>query len=133
MTPFGQFLESLRRSRHLQQKQLAAMLNVNSCYVSAMERGKKGPPSKSILDKLINVFELDDEEQLLLWDSVDQSQATIRLPKDATVEEYALMRDLRLHLGSLSTEQIDIIRKILKMGANLKFSRKAVVRGGLGM
>ncbi len=48
MTPFGLFLESLRRSRQLQQVQLAHRLGVNPCYVSSIESGKKGPPSKQL-------------------------------------------------------------------------------------
>jgi len=38
MTPFGLYLESLRRSCQLQQVQLADHLGVNVCYVSVMER-----------------------------------------------------------------------------------------------
>lgn len=128
MTPFGLFLESIRRSRQLQQVQLADRLGVNSCYVSAMEKGKKGPPSKEVLTKLISQLKLDGSEQEALWEYVDQSQKTVRVPDNATAEEYALMRDIRVHLGALSSEQITIIRNTLKLGSVIPASRRIEVR-----
>lgn len=56
MTPFGKFLEALRRDRQLQQTQLAGMVGVNACYISSIEKGKKGPPTQEVLDKLIKTF-----------------------------------------------------------------------------
>ena len=128
MTPFGLFLESLRRSRQLQQVQLADRLEVNSCYVSAMEKGKKGPPSKAVLEKLIDKLNLNSSEQELLWERVEQSKRTVRLPDNATAEEYVLMNEIQHHLGALSSEQIDIIRKILMLGANFKAQQRVEVR-----
>lgn len=115
MTPFGLYLESLRRSRQLQQVQLADHLGVSSCYVSGMESGKKAPPSKHVLSKLIDSLELNAEEQEMLRDKIDQSQRAIRLPDNATLEEYALIHDLRRHLGSLSSDKVKVIRSILTM------------------
>ncbi|MFB9886173.1 helix-turn-helix domain-containing protein [Balneatrix alpica] len=48
MTPFGTYLEHLRRSRRMQQKQLADLMGINPCYVSTLERGRKGPPSTAV-------------------------------------------------------------------------------------
>ena len=120
MTPFGLYLESLRRSRQLQQVQLADLLGVNACYVSAMENGKKGPPSQQVLSKLVASLKLDANEQETLWDKVDQSQRTTRLPDNATLEEYALMCDLRRHLGALSPDKVNVIRHILNMDVRSK-------------
>ena len=129
MTPFGLYLESLRRSRQLQQVQLADQLGVNACYVSSMENGKKGPPSKQVLNKLIVSLDLDAEEQEMLWDKVDQSQRTIRLPDNATLEEYALMRDLRDHLGAMSSDKVNVIRNILNMDTRSKSKPRLEIRG----
>lgn len=128
MTPFGLFLESLRRSRQLQQVQLADRLNVNSCYVSSMENGKKAPPSKHVLMKLIEELRLDGEEQQELWDKVEQSKRTTRLPDNATLEEYALMRDLRDHLGAMSSDKVNVIRNILNMDGRPKEKPRIEIR-----
>lgn len=129
MTPFGLYLESLRRSRQLQQVQLADHLGVNACYVSSMENGKKGPPSKGVLNKLIASLDLNEEEQETLWDKVDQSQRTVRLPDNATLEEYALMRDLRDHLGAMSSDKVNVIRNILNMDGRPKHKPRIEIRG----
>ena len=51
MTPFSQFLQKLRRSRSLKQKDLASLIGVKPCYVSIIERGRVAAPSKAVLDK----------------------------------------------------------------------------------
>lgn len=112
----------------MQQVQLADHLGVNACYVSSMESGKKGPPSKLVLNKLIVSLELDAEEQEMLWDKVDQSQRTIRLPDNATLEEYALMRDLRDHLGAMSSDKVNVIRNILNMDTRSKSKPRIEIR-----
>lgn len=128
MTPFGLYLESLRRSRQLQQVQMADLLGVNSCYISSIESGKKGPPSNQIIEKLISKLELDKDEQEILWDKVDESQRTVRLPDNATIEEYALMRDIRRHLGALSSQKIGIIRNILDLDSDRQKPPKIDIR-----
>lgn len=115
MTPFGWYLEMLRRSRNLQQKQLAAMLDIDPTYVSLMERGKKGPPSQALLNMLIEQLVLDTAEQAQLWEYVEQSRRNLSLPENMAFEEYAMVRRLWQKLGSLSLDQIEIIDKILKM------------------
>ena len=113
----------------MQQVQLADHLGVNACYVSSMENGKKGPPSKGVLNKLIASLDLNEEEQETLWDKVDQSQRTIRLPDNATLEEYALMRDLRDQLGAMSADKVNVIRNILNMDGRSKHKPTIEIRG----
>ena len=103
-------------------------MGINSCYVSAIENGKKGPPSKGVLDRLVSELALDDREQGLLWEYVDQSKRTRRLPDNATADEYALMRDIERHLGALSKEQIEIIRNTLRLGGLSKTKSRIEIR-----
>lgn len=115
MTPFGCYLEILRRSRGLQQKQLAAALDVDPTYISLMERGKKGPPSDILLEKLVKQLNLSTEEQILLREYIAQSPRSLMLPKNMALQEYALLRQLWQRLGSLSSLQIETISNVLKM------------------
>ena len=115
MTPFGCYLETLRRSRRLQQKQLAAMLDVDPTYISLMERGRKGPPSTTLIEKLIQCLSMTGFEQSQLREYVAQSQRSLTLPNNMALPEYALLRRLWLRLGSLSPCQIEIINSALKM------------------
>lgn len=127
MTPFGLYLESIRRSHQLQQVQLADLLGVNACYVSSMENGKKGPPSKDVLDRLIIKLDLDSDEQEQLLYCVQRSKKSLRLPDNATCDEYLLMHDLNAHVGSLSSEQISIIRNVMALGNTGKTKSKILI------
>ena len=70
MTPFGLMLEQLRRSRGLQQSQLAAEAGLQSCYSSAMENARKGPPLSSLFDQLTQVLDLSEVEKRDLWRAI---------------------------------------------------------------
>lgn len=118
MTPFGSYLEHLRRNRRMQQKQLADLMGINPCYVSTLERGRKGPPSPAVLKRLIKNLNLSSDEQDELWHSVKLSEMTFRLPDGMSQDEFEMVHDLKSHLGTLSGDQVLIIRKVLGLGAN---------------
>ncbi|WP_428831434.1 helix-turn-helix domain-containing protein [Aeromonas veronii] len=120
MTPFGTYLEILRRSRRIQQKQLADLMGINPCYVSALERGRKGPPSTEILERLVKNMGLSRDEEEMLWHSVDLSEMTFRLPEGMSQDEFEMVHDLRRHLGRLNEDQVLIIRKVLGLGAHFQ-------------
>lgn len=117
MTPFGTYLEHLRRSRRMQQKQLADLMGINPCYVSTLERGRKGPPSTAVLKRLIKNLNLSRGEQEGLWHSVELSEMTFRLPDGMSQDEFEMVHDLKSHLGTLSGDQVLIIRKVLGLGS----------------
>jgi transcriptional regulator with XRE-family HTH domain len=118
MTPFGLFLEKMRRNRQLQQKQLAAELDIQASYISSLEKGRKAPPSKKILEKLINVLDLNEDEQADMWESVKQSKRSLELPDGMMPSEYQFVSKLSEKLGSLSEEQITLMMGILALNIN---------------
>ena len=115
MTPFGLLLEQLRRSRGLQQQQLAGIVGVNSCYISAMERGRKGPPGKEVVEALIRVLKLSAEEERELRNVIEQSRQVLKIPANTAVHEYELVHSLWKRLGSLSKEETQLILLSLKI------------------
>ncbi len=115
MTPFGKYLESLRRNRGLLQKQLAHSIGVNPCYVSALEKGKKAPPTKQIIEKLIKSLNLTTNEQEKLWECVELSQFNRKLPPKISLQEYSFIKDLWEQLGTISEEQLIIMSTALKL------------------
>jgi len=62
----------------MQQKQLADLMGINPCYVSTLERGRKGPPSKAVLKRLIKNLNLSQDEQERLWYSKEPPGNTER-------------------------------------------------------
>ena len=116
MTPFGNFIESRRRSRRLRQSDLAEMIGVNPSYISSIESGRKGPPSKALLLKIIEALSLSSEEVTNLYLSVEQSQRVIRLPENTSAEECRVLSSFVNRLGSLSREELTIIGNLLVLG-----------------
>lgn len=118
MTPFGNTLSKLRRSRKLQQRQLAESIGVQPCYISAIEGGKKGPPSKPVLQKLFDSLKLTSEEVQILQSTIEPSEKNFRLPDSASLEERAFLWELRQRIGSLSSEELIIMTNTLRLGGS---------------
>jgi transcriptional regulator with XRE-family HTH domain len=89
MTPFGEKLHSLRKSKSISQKSMAAALNVSAAYLSALEHGRRGKPQWSIVQRVITYFNIiwDDAEELQYLASISDPKANINtaeLSADAT-------------------------------------------------
>ena len=66
----GMRIKSARKAKHLTQEKLAAVLDLSTPHISALERGVK-PPSLETLVLIAN--ELDVSADILLQDVVDRS------------------------------------------------------------
>lgn len=126
MTPFGSFLESVRRTRGLQQTELASLLGINPSYISAIERGKKGPPSVRVLRKIKIALSMTDIESQALDLAAEQSERTIKLPKNTSLAEYAFVSVLSRRLGSLTQEEVDAMACILRLGEKANYGGKVM-------
>jgi transcriptional regulator with XRE-family HTH domain len=120
MTPFGLYLEKLRRSRKLQQKDLAKLISVNPCYVSIIERGRKGPPSKDVLNKIEKSLKLNQSEKEQFWYNVELSELNFKIPETASRSELELVYKLKKYLGKLSDEQVLIMLTTMEIGNEIK-------------
>lgn len=113
MTPFGKRLEKLRRERNLKQIELANLVGIKASYVSVLERGHKGAPSKAILERIIQKLELDDHERQALIKDAEISDFTFKVPKGTSSSEFELLHKLRSRLGTLSDKQVLILKTTL--------------------
>jgi transcriptional regulator with XRE-family HTH domain len=120
MTPFGNALSQLRRSRKLQQRELAERIGVQPCYVSALEGGKKGPPSKAVLHNIFESLELTPEEIQSMERTIGPSERVFRVPDRVSLEECAFLWELRQRLGSLSGEELAIMTNALRLGGAIR-------------
>ena len=66
MTPFGEKLRSLRAERGVSQKAMAEAIGVSAAYLSALEHGRRGAPTWTLIQKIIGYFNIiwDDAEDL---------------------------------------------------------------------
>ena len=66
MTPFGEKLRAIRAERKLALKDMAAGLQVSPAYLSAMEHGRRGKPSRRFVHRVCQYLGIiwDDAEEL---------------------------------------------------------------------
>jgi transcriptional regulator with XRE-family HTH domain len=66
VTPFGEKLRALRSERGVSQKAMAEEIGVSAAYLSALEHGRRGAPTWTLIQKIIGYFNViwDDAEEL---------------------------------------------------------------------
>lgn len=62
-------------------------LNIKTQYLYDLENGKR-TPSPDLMKKMIEVFDLNEGEQIELYDLVSESHKTRKIPAD--IEEYII-------------------------------------------
>lgn len=115
MSPFSRYFHQLRMTYAIRQVELAALMNYEQSYISAMESGKKGPPTTDFIERLIEALSLTQDEQNELHDAVTASQRKLIIPADIHEDMYWLLQDLRCHLSTLHPAEINLIRGVIKL------------------
>lgn len=100
MTPFGETVRKLRRTKGVSQKQMAAAIGVSPAYLSALEHGKRGAPSFDFIQRVAGYFNIiwDEAEELMFIAGLSHPKVVIDTSGlDATYTELAnrLARDIR--------------------------------------
>jgi transcriptional regulator with XRE-family HTH domain len=114
MTPFGERVRQLRRERGLMLKDMAAHLGVSSAYLSALERGERGKPTWTLIQGVLQYFNIIWDEADELARLADLSDPRVKVdtasadPR-ATLLANRLARDIR----SLSPDDLDAMLAIL--------------------
>lgn len=72
MTPFGAKMRELRHARGLTQAQMAAALGVSPPYLSALEHGRRGRPSWTLVQGVISYLGV-------IWDDAEEIETLARL------------------------------------------------------
>lgn len=115
MSPFSDFLRSLRLSRGLRQSELADLVGYEQSYLSALELGIKGPPTDEFVESLIGALQLTEVEQVPLRESVAASNRKISVPPEAPTEVFWLFHKLRQQIDQLHPVQISLIQTALEL------------------
>ncbi|MBM3502611.1 MAG: helix-turn-helix domain-containing protein [Alphaproteobacteria bacterium] len=72
MTPFGERVRALREERGLSLTDMARGLRVSSAYLSALEHGKRGRPSKLLVRQVCTYFNI-------IWDEAEELERLAQL------------------------------------------------------
>lgn len=121
MTPLGARLRAMREERGITLKEMARELRVSSAYLSALEHGRRGTPTWSLMQRIIAYFNViwDDAEELQRLAEISDPRITIDtggLSPEATELANRLARDI----GRLEAEDLAFLKSELARRAGRK-------------
>ena len=133
MSPFSHFLKEIRGSRGYRQKDLAYNLGYEPSYLSALERGDKGPPRRDFVVRLIRGLSLNQQEQAALEVALKSSRRQFSIPRCASDDEFQIVHQLVPKLGTLNSLQVQLIQIALSIPQLSGISPESVQpkRGGI--
>lgn len=82
VTKFGEFIRVYRMRNGMLLKKMAEDLAISPALLSSMEMGRR-PISDTIVNKIINTYNLTAEEELALREAVAQSTSTVKINAQA--------------------------------------------------
>lgn len=106
---FGMRLERLRAARGLRSKQLAALVGLDPSYITQLERGRRDPPRRVLIDKLAKALGLEAHEAAQLGRAAANerllraiSSIDVRAPAMEVAEELIRYEDVFDETGYLA-------------------------------
>lgn len=109
MTPFGRRVRELRAERGVTLAEMAATLGVTPAYLSALEHGKRGRPTFTLIQGAIHVLGIiwDEADELIRLADLSHPRVTVDtagLDPEATLLANRLAREIA------ALEQHDLAR-----------------------
>ena len=74
---FGEFIAKKRFDRAITVRAIAEMIGVSPGYYNDIEKSRRNPPDREILDKLIEAFRLSDDERILFFDLAGKARSEV--------------------------------------------------------
>lgn len=124
---FGQMLTRLRTAQRLSQNQLAQRAGLNHSYISRLESGGRGDPSRTVVEQFVGALGLDAsgreaDELRMAAGFLPVDPAHLLTGETALAKLAALLEDARLPDASRAT-----LRRILALLAE-EYARIATLR-----
>jgi transcriptional regulator with XRE-family HTH domain len=124
MTPFGQRVRELRAQRGITLGEMAEGLGVTPAYLSALEHGKRGRPTFTLIQGAIHLLGViwDEADELIRLADLSHPRVTVDtagLEPEATLLANRLARDI----AELEPDEIQRLAEVLDGAA----ARRAAV------
>jgi transcriptional regulator with XRE-family HTH domain len=118
MTPFGERVRRLRRERGLLLKDMAAHLGVSSAYLSALERGERGKPTFTLIQGVIQYFNIIWDEADELARLADLSEPRVKIETGSSTPRKTLFANrLAREIAQLTDVEVEELLAILDRAA----------------
>lgn len=99
MTPFGEKIRALRTARGLTLKRMAEDLQISAAYLSSLEHGKRGRPSRMLFLQIATYFELG-------WGAQEELEGLVRLSNPRVMVDTAGLNPKATALANLLARRI---------------------------
>lgn len=114
MTPFGRRVRELRQRRGITLAQMADGLGVTPAYLSALEHGKRGRPTFTLIQGTIHLLGViwDEADELVRLADLSHPRVTVDtagLDPEATLLANRLAREI----GNLASDELRRLGAIL--------------------
>jgi transcriptional regulator with XRE-family HTH domain len=115
VTPFGRRMRELRARRGITLQDMAAALDVSPAYLSALEHGRRGRPSRMRVHQICQYFNI-------VWDEADELQRLARMShpritvdtSGLTPEATELANELAQRIRNLPRDKVKALLETLK-------------------
>jgi transcriptional regulator with XRE-family HTH domain len=115
MTPFGHKIRKYRRDRGLSLKTMAYDIGVSAAYLSALEHGKRGTPTWTLVQRIITYFNIiwDEAEELVRLAQISDPRVVIETG-GLSPEATELANHLARQISDLGLNEIVTLLGLLK-------------------
>lgn len=74
---FGEFIAKKRFDRAITVRGIAEAIGVSPGYYNDIEKSRRNPPDRDVLDKLIEALRLSDEERIIFFDLAGKARSEV--------------------------------------------------------
>jgi transcriptional regulator with XRE-family HTH domain len=99
MTPFGAKIRELRAARGVSLSEMADAIGVSASYLSALEHGRRGRPTWSLVQRIIGYFNI-------IWDDAEDLERLARYSHPRVVVDTAGLDPRATKLANLLADTI---------------------------
>ena len=91
-TGFCRFLKEKRRMKEITVRAMADSVGVSPGYYSDIESGRRNPPDRGILDRMIAALTLSDEDRITFYDLAGKARSEAPQDLSEYINEFQEVR-----------------------------------------
>lgn len=103
---FGDYIAKKRHDRSETVRALAEKTGISPGYYGDIEKGRRVPPENGFLEKLIDVFFLNEEQQIILYDLAGKARKEVSPDLPNYIMENEVVR-VALRLAKEKADSVD--------------------------